>query len=170
MKKRLVIAICALILILGGEAFYLHQQNAASRPSHPRVTKVKPYHHIKQPKQRNNNKVSSPSSSSSKLSSSAKTSSQSSQASSSAQSSSRRVNTGNAGKHGAGKMGNHQVNGQAVSQSTLSQIKSRLTALGYDASSWSPQDMINLWRFASGRGVTSPAAISRQNVQQYLKP
>ena len=75
--------------------------------------------------------------------------------------------TGNAGKTGEGAMGNHKVNGKTVSKKQIAQLRKRVAKFGYDATSWSPQDLIDLYR-KSGR--TKPSKITRKDIQDYLRP
>ncbi|RMC38647.1 hypothetical protein F5ESL0236_06855 [Lactobacillus sp. ESL0236] len=75
--------------------------------------------------------------------------------------------TGNAGKTGEGSMGNHQVNGKTVAKNQIAQLRKRVGKLGYDAMSWSPQDLIDLYR-SSKRA--NPNLITKRDVQKYLKP
>lgn len=82
-------------------------------------------------------------------------------------SSSGKQDTGNAGKVGEGSMGDHTVHGKTVSNKQIVQLRKHVTKLGYDGMSWSPQDLIDLYR-ASGRA--KPNQITKQDVQNYLKP
>ncbi|WEV36859.1 hypothetical protein [Lactobacillus sp. ESL0677] len=75
--------------------------------------------------------------------------------------------TGNAGKTGEGAMGDHKVNGKTVGASQISQLRKKLQSLGFDSMSWSPQDLIDMYR---STGHTSPSQITKQDVQKYLKP
>lgn len=77
------------------------------------------------------------------------------------------LDTGNAGKTGEGSMGDHTVNGKTVTGTEIAQLRKRVAKFGYDAMSWSPQDLIDLYR-KSGR--TSPSMITKKDVQNYLKP
>lgn len=81
------------------------------------------------------------------------------------QSSSR--DTGTAGSTGAGAMGDHTVNGKTVTQPTLDEIRAQLTKLGYNASAWSPQDLIDLFRHASENGHTKPEQITKEDVDSF---
>lgn len=75
--------------------------------------------------------------------------------------------TGNAGKTGEGAVGNHKVHGKTVTNSQISQLRKRVTKLGYDGMSFSPQDLIDLYR-KSGR--SKPSKITKSDVAEYLKP
>ncbi|BDR61105.1 hypothetical protein [Lactobacillus xylocopicola] len=75
--------------------------------------------------------------------------------------------TGNAGKTGEGAMGNHKVHGKTVTNKQIDQLRKRVGQLGYEASSWSPQDLIDLYR---NSGQNRPSKITSQDVQNYLKP
>ncbi|KGG54899.1 hypothetical protein [Lactobacillus sp. wkB10] len=75
--------------------------------------------------------------------------------------------TGNAGKTGEGSMGNHKVHGKTVTNKQIAQLRKRVGKFGYDSMSWSPQDLIDLYR-KSGR--TKPSKITKQDIQNYLKP
>lgn len=75
--------------------------------------------------------------------------------------------TGNAGKTGEGVVGNHKVHGKTVTNKEISQLRKRVTKLGYDGMSFSPQDLIDLYR-KSGR--SNPNKITKNDVANYLKP
>lgn len=75
--------------------------------------------------------------------------------------------TGNAGKTGEGAVGNHKVHGKTVTNKEISQLRKRVTKLGYDGMSFSPQDLIDLYR-KSGR--SNPNKITKNDVANYLKP
>ncbi|MDF7671821.1 hypothetical protein PT281_00785 [Lactobacillus sp. ESL0701] len=75
--------------------------------------------------------------------------------------------TGNAGKTGEGAMGNHKVNGKTVGTSQIAQLRKKLKSLGFDPMSWSPQDLIDMYR---STGHSDPSQITKQDVQNYLKP
>lgn len=75
--------------------------------------------------------------------------------------------TGNAGKTGEGAVGNHKVHGKTVTNSQIIQLRKRVTKLGYDGMSFSPQDLIDLYR-KSGR--SKPSKITKSDVAEYLKP
>lgn len=77
--------------------------------------------------------------------------------------------TGTAGQKGAGKMGDHTVAGKTVDDDQLSSIKKKLDSLGYNSASWSPQDMIDLFRSANENGHSSPDQITKDDVENYLK-
>ncbi|MBA1392325.1 hypothetical protein EQ500_00165 [Lactobacillus sp. XV13L] len=76
--------------------------------------------------------------------------------------------TGNAGKVGEGAMGNHKVHGKTVTTKQIKQLRKRVGKLmGDDGMSWSPQDLIDLYR---NSGRTKPSKITKQDVENYLKP
>lgn len=75
--------------------------------------------------------------------------------------------TGNAGKTGEGAMGNHKVHGKTVTANQIAQLRKHVTKLGFDGMSWSPQDLIDLYRNSK---QTSPNKITKNDVQKYLKP
>lgn len=75
--------------------------------------------------------------------------------------------TGNAGKTGEGAVGDHKVHGKTVTNNQISQLRKRVTKLGYDGMSFSPQDLIDLYR-KSGR--SKPSKITKSDVADYLKP
>lgn len=75
--------------------------------------------------------------------------------------------TGNAGKTGEGAVGNHKVHGKTVTNNEINQLRKRVTKLGYDGMSFSPQDLIDLYR-KSGR--SNPNKITKNDVANYLKP
>lgn len=64
----------------------------------------------------------------------------------------------------------HTVNGSNVSLSTQDQIRNRLKALGISPNPWSPQDLINLYRYATTQGHKTPNDITKSDVENYLKP
>ena len=101
---------------------------------------------------------SSSSSSSSKAASSSKESSKSSSSSSSNQ------------VEGAGQSINDQVGGQTVTARDVQQIRNQLANLGEDSSGWSPQDLINLFRYANEQGHTTIDSITKDDVKGYLSP
>lgn len=103
-------------------------------------------------------KESSSSSSSSKAASSSKKSSKSSSSSSSNQ------------VEGAGQSINDQVGGQTVTARDVQQIRNQLANLGEDSSGWSPQDLINLFRYANEQGHTTIDSITKDDVKGYLSP
>ncbi len=103
-------------------------------------------------------KESSSSSSSSKAASSSKESSKSSSSSSSNQ------------VEGAGQSINDQVGGQTVTARDVQQIRNQLANLGEDSSGWSPQDLINLFRYANEQGHTTIDSITKDDVKGYLSP
>lgn len=98
------------------------------------------------------------SSSSSKAASSSKKSSKSSSSSSSSQ------------VEGAGQSVNDQVGGQTVTARDVQQIRNQLASLGEDSSGWSPQDLINLFRYANEQGHTTIDSITKDDVKGYLSP
>ncbi|MDF7668741.1 hypothetical protein [Lactobacillus sp. ESL0703] len=75
--------------------------------------------------------------------------------------------TGNAGKTGEGAMGDHKVNGKTVGASQITQLRKQLKSLGFDPMSWSPQDLIDMYR---STGHSDPSQITKEDVQKYLKP
>ncbi|MFR0614530.1 hypothetical protein ACLUXJ_09210 [Lactobacillus porci] len=97
-------------------------------------------------------------SSSSKAASSSKKSSKSSSSSSSSQ------------VEGAGQSVNDQVGGQTVTARDVQQIRNQLASLGEDSSGWSPQDLINLFRYANEQGHTTIDSITKDDVKGYLSP
>lgn len=175
MKKPTMWGLIAFLLLGIGEVCYMHF--ATPKPSNLTIKTAKvdtkkkrtkpplPDTHQHQPHDLNNNKGENAKSSS--LSSKFSSNKRYSGARSSSSASS--LDTGNAGKHGEGKMGNHKVNGKTVQPSTLYQIGKRLNDIGYDANSWSPQDMIDLYRYAHQQGTTSPREITKTEVEHYLK-
>lgn len=97
-------------------------------------------------------------SSSSKAASSSKESSKSSSSSSSSQ------------VEGAGQSVNDQVGGQTVTARDVQQIRNQLANLGEDSSGWSPQDLINLFRYANEQGHKTIDSITKDDVKGYLSP
>ncbi|MCF1783347.1 hypothetical protein LZD76_02505 [Lactobacillus mulieris] len=94
---------------------------------------------------------------------------QSSSSSSSSQSSSS-SNSASSSKMNGEFSDSRTVDGKTVSSSTQTEIRNRLKALGYDASPWSPQDIINLYRYAFAQGHKTPDSITKSDVENYLKP
>lgn len=78
--------------------------------------------------------------------------------------------SGKAGTTGAGKMGDHTVNGKTVDASQIAAIRKQVGKLGYEPTSWSPQDLIDLYRQAASRGHKSISTISKSDVEKFLKP
>ncbi|WEV70761.1 hypothetical protein OZY43_07445 [Lactobacillus sp. ESL0785] len=76
-------------------------------------------------------------------------------------------NTHNAGKVGEGVMGDHTVHGKTVTAEQIAELRKKVSSLGFDSSSWSPQDLIDLYR-KSGRN--NPTDITKKDIQNYLKP
>lgn len=72
--------------------------------------------------------------------------------------------------HVAGAMGDHQVNGKTVTADQISQLRKRVGDLGYEPTSWSPQDLIDLYRQAASHGHNSIASITKKDVEDFLKP
>lgn len=172
MKKTIIWGIVIVALLLGGDLTYQHYSRPQTQDAttstvrmHKNKKKAKsPLPEKNSSSQKTTNKDSNDNSSTSSSSSSSQSSTQSSSSSNSSS-----VDTGNAGKQGAGKMGDHTVNGKTVQDDTLAAIKKQLNVLGFDANAWSPQDMINLYRYANQQGTTSPAAITKDEVNAYLK-
>ncbi|WEV43811.1 hypothetical protein OZX56_00815 [Lactobacillus sp. ESL0684] len=75
--------------------------------------------------------------------------------------------TGNAGKTGEGSMGDHKVHGKTVTDDQITQLRKQVGSLGFDAMSWSPQDLIDMYR-KSGRSNINQ--ITKKDIQTYLKP
>ncbi|TVV07118.1 hypothetical protein FOF68_06665 [Lactobacillus jensenii] len=95
--------------------------------------------------------------------------SSSSSSSSSMQSSSSSSSNSNSKMNGEFS-GNRTVDGKNVSSATQSEIRNRLNSLGYNASPWSPQNIINLYRYAFAQGHKTPDSITKSDVENYLKP
>lgn len=104
------------------------------------------------------------SSSSSKDSSSSSKSSSKDKASSSADSSSSSSNQA----EGQSQSSNDKVNGSTVTSRDTQQIRNQLDNLGVGSSGWSPQDLINLFRYASSQGHTTIDSITKSDVEGYL--
>lgn len=163
MKKSILWGIIALVFIIGGGGIFIHEQNQQQRRNPaPQVAS-------------SNHKKSSSSDSSSSSESSAISSQSSSIASSSASSAASSSNaddnqsTGTAGQHGEGKKGDHTVNGKEVDQDTIINVKDKLKGLGFNANAWSPQDIINLYRYCVNKGHSDPDQITKEDVEGYLK-
>ena len=170
MKKTILWTIVAAILLIGGGGYLIHHNNQNSMPAPAESSSSS----SKKKSSKSVSESSSSESSSSEESTSSSTednsSSESSVSSSSSQesSSSSSTDTGNAGKQGVGKPGDHTVNGKEVSQDTIINMKDKLKFLGYNPASWSPQDIIDLYRFATNRGHSDPDQLTKQDVQDYL--
>lgn len=162
MKKSILWGIIAIVFIVGGGGIFLNEQHQHSTSQPAKQTSSKKV------SRKSSSLTSSSAISSSAASSSSKAASSTSAANSS--SSSKDINnTGNAGKQGAGKMGDHTVNGKEVDQETIENVKKKLKSLGYNPASWSPQDIINLYRYASNQGHDTPDKITKDDVNGYLK-
>lgn len=160
MKKSILWGIIAIVFIVGGGGIFLNEQHQHSTSQPAEQTSSKKV----------SRKSSSLTSSSAISSSAASSSSKAASSTSAADSSSKDINnTGNAGKQGAGKMGDHTVNGKEVDQETIENVKKKLKSLGYNPASWSPQDIINLYRYASNQGHDTPDKITKDDVNGYLK-
>lgn len=65
--------------------------------------------------------------------------------------------------------GNQKVQGKTVDSSTVEAIRKQLNQLGFYANSWSPQDIINLYRQAAANGHTQPSQITAEDVRNWLQ-
>lgn len=118
---------------------------------------------LKEAKSKSDDSDSSSSSSSEDSSSSSKSSSKD-KASSSADSSSSSSNQA----EGQSQSSNDKVNGSTVTSRDTQQIRNQLDNLGVGSSGWSPQDLINLFRYASSQGHTTIDSITKSDVEGYL--
>ncbi|CCK86511.1 Putative uncharacterized protein [Lactobacillus equicursoris DSM 19284 = JCM 14600 = CIP 110162] len=118
---------------------------------------------LKEAKSKSDDSDSSSSSSSKDSSSSSKSSSKD-KASSSADSSSSSSNQA----EGQSQSSNDKVNGSTVTSRDTQQIRNQLDNLGVGSSGWSPQDLINLFRYASSQGHTTIDSITKSDVEGYL--
>lgn len=118
---------------------------------------------LKEAKSKSDDSDSSSSSSSKDSSSSSKSSSKD-KASSSADSSSSSSNQA----EGQSQISNDKVNGSTVTSRDTQQIRNQLDNLGVGSSGWSPQDLINLFRYASSQGHTTIDSITKSDVEGYL--
>ncbi len=115
---------------------------------------------LKEAKSKSDDSDSSSSSSSKDSSSSSKSSSKD-KASSSADSSSSSSNQA----EGQSQSSNDKVNGSTVTSRDTQQIRNQLDNLGVGSSGWSPQDLINLFRYASSQGHTTIDSITKSDVK-----
>ncbi len=118
---------------------------------------------LKEAKSKSDDSDSSSSSSSEDSSSSSKSSSKD-KSSSSANSSSSSSNQA----EGQSQSSNDKVNGSTVTSRDTQQIRNQLDNLGVGSSGWSPQDLINLFRYASSQGHTTIDSITKSDVEGYL--
>lgn len=118
---------------------------------------------LKEAKSKSDDSDSSSSSSSKDSSSSSKSSSKD-KASSSADSSSSSSNQA----EGQSQSSNDKVNGSTVTSRDTQQIRNQLDNLGVGSGGWSPQDLINLFRYASSQGHTTIDSITKSDVEGYL--
>lgn len=118
---------------------------------------------LKEAKSKSDDSDSSSSSSSEDSSSSSKSSSKD-ESSSSADSSSSSSNQA----EGQSQSSNDKVNGSTVTSRDTQQIRNQLDNLGVGSSGWSPQDLINLFRYASSQGHTTIDSITKSDVEGYL--
>ena len=55
-----------------------------------------------------------------------------------------------------------------VVDGTSASGKDKIKSLGFNPNAWSPQDIIDLYRFCVNRGHSDPDQITRSDVQDYL--
>lgn len=183
MKRSTIgILVGAAAIALGGGGMVATTQNSTSQPDNSEPAHQSSSTTSNKPENKpasDSNTTSAPSSTDnssnekpSEASSSSSSAQEQSSSNSSAQSSSSTSDsdTGNAGKveGGAGAKEDQTVNGKSVSKSTISAINKQIDKAGYDSSSWSPQDSINLYRKASENGHTSPSSITKEDIKDYI--
>lgn len=122
---------------------------------------------LKEAKSKSDDSDSSSSSSSEDSSSSSKSSSKD-KSSSSADSSSSSSSSSSNQAEGQSQSSNDKVNGSTVTSRDTQQIRNQLDNLGVGSSGWSPQDLINLFRYASSQGHTTIDSITKSDVEGYL--
>lgn len=122
---------------------------------------------LKEAKSKSDDSDSSSSSSSEDSLSSSKSSSKD-KSSSSADSSSSSSSSSSNQAEGQGQSNNDKVNGSTVTSRDTLQIRNQLDNLGVGSSGWSPQDLINLFRYASSQGHTTIDSITKSDVEGYL--
>lgn len=122
---------------------------------------------LKEAKSKSDDSDSSSSSSSEDSSSSSKSSSKD-ESSSSADSSSSSSSSSSDQAEGQSQSSNDKVNGSTVTSRDTQQIRNQLDNLGVGSSGWSPQDLINLFRYASSQGHTTIDSITKSDVEGYL--
>ncbi|KRL87237.1 SpoIIIAH-like family protein [Lactobacillus kalixensis] len=166
MKKSILWIIVFAALVIGGGGYVITRNNQASQPA-PTQSSSKTSNKEKKSSSSSISSSSSQSSEESSASNNNSSEANSSSSSSSAQSSSS-VDTGNAGKQGVGKPGDHTVNGKTVDQDTIINMRDKLKSLGFNEQAWSPQDIIDLYRFATSRGHSDPDQLTKQDVEAYL--
>lgn len=160
MKKYIFIALAVLFIVGGGGTYVATHQNQNTQPAP--------------------NKMQSSSKSSSQQSSSSSTSQSTNQSSSQNASQSTSAQNASSSKtqeqsqadnshQGEAQAGDHTVNGKTVSAKTISIIQERLHSLGFNPDAWSPQDVINLYRYCSQKGHSDPGQITKEDVESYLK-
>lgn len=149
MKESFLWGIVAIIIVISGGGFIIYEENKQNTAPSSQTA---------------SSKTSSKKSSSQTSSDSSEDSSEDS----SSQSQSSSSDTGTAGQQGEGKAGDHTVNGKTVSEDTIISVKNKLKVLGFNPNAWSPQDIIDLYRFCVNRGHSDPDQITRSDVQDYL--
>lgn len=65
--------------------------------------------------------------------------------------------------------GDQKVQGKTVDSTMVEAIRKQLNQLGFYANSWSPQDIINLYRQAAANGHTQPSQITAEDVRNWLQ-
>lgn len=158
MKKSFLWGIIAIIIVISGGGFIIHEENKQNAAPSSQTASSKT----------SSKKSSSQTSSDSSEDSSDSSSASSSSEDSSSQSQSSSSDTGTAGQQGEGKAGDHTVNGKTVSEDTIINVKDKIKSLGFNPNAWSPQDIIDLYRFCVNRGHSDPDQITRSDVQDYL--
>ncbi len=149
MKKSFLWGIIAIIIVISGGGFIIYEENKQNAAPSSQTASSKT----------SSKKSSSQTSSDSSEDSSDDSSSQSQSSSS---------DTGTAGQQGEGKAGDHTVSGKTVSEDTIISVKNKLKVLGFNPNAWSPQDIIDLYRFCVNHGHSDPDQITRSDVQDYL--
>lgn len=122
---------------------------------------------LKEAKNKSDDSDSSSSSSSEDSSSISKSSSKDKSRSSADSSSSSSSSSSNQAE-GQSQSSNDKVNGSTVTSRDTQQIRNQLDNLGVGSSGWSPQDLINLFRYASSQGHTTIDSITKSDVEGYL--
>lgn len=122
---------------------------------------------LEEAKSKSDDSDSSSSSSSENSSSSSKSSSKDKSSSSADSSSSSSASSSNQAE-GQSQSSNDKVNGSTVTSRDTQQIRNQLDNLGVGSSGWSPQDLINLFRYASSQGHTTIDSITKSDVEGYL--
>lgn len=160
MKKYVFIALAVLFIVGGGGTYVATHQNQNSQPAPSKMQSS-----TRSSRQQSSSSLTSQSTSQSSSQSASQSTSAQNSSSNKAQSQSQTDSS----HQGEAKAGDHTVNGKVVSDKMISILQERLNSLGFNPEAWSPQDVINLYRYCSQKGHSDPGQITKQDVESYLK-